>query len=366
MSLLAQPFPTPSRKIIHIDMDAFYASIEQRNNPTLKGQPVIVGGKPESRGVVSAASYEARRFGVRSAMSCAQAKRLCPQAIFITPHFDQYQEASQQLHALFQQVTSLVEPLALDEAYLDVTENLLHEPIAKKIALFLKTEIQKQLGITASAGVGPNKFIAKLASEQNKPNGLVVVPPEKVAAMIENLPVEKLWGVGPATCKKLHSRALFTTADIRRFPLQELEKLMGSFALFLSELSHGRDHRRVEPHSETKSRGTESTFSKDITDPHLLTQTLYSQCEEISQSLVHAGEKSRTISVKIKYSDFHQITRSQTLSSPTDDPHQLAVVASQLLFKNTEVSQRPVRLLGVSVSNFLRPDEPTQLSFQFP
>ena len=347
-------------------MDAFYASIEQRNDPTLKGKPVIVGGKPESRGVVAAASYEARRFGVRSAMSCAQAKRLCPQAVFITPHFDEYQEASQQLHALFQQVTSLIEPLALDEAYLDVTENFLQEPIAKKIALYLKTEIQKKLGITASAGVGPNKFIAKLASEQNKPDGLVVVPPEKVAALIENLPVEKLWGVGPATCKKLHSRGLFTTADLRRFPFQELENLVGSFAFFLYELSHGRDHRRVEPHSETKSRGTESTFSKDLTNPHLLTQTLYSQCEEISQLLRQEGEKCRTISIKIKYSDFQQITRSQTLTSATNSAHSLAEVASHLLFKNTEVSHRPVRLLGVSVSNLLHPDEPVQLSFEFP
>ena len=347
-------------------MDAFYASIEQRNAPDLKGKPVIVGGKPESRGVVASASYEARRFGVRSAMSCAQAQRLCPQAIFVTPHFEHYQEASHELHRLFRQVTSLIEPLALDEAYLDVTENLLNEPIAKNIALFLKKEIEKRLGITASAGVGPNKFIAKLASEQNKPDGLVVIPPEKISSYIAHLPVEKLWGVGPATSKKLHSLGIFTTADVRKRGLKEFERLMGSSAFFLYELSHGRDHRRVEPESEAKSRGTESTFSKDILDPHILTQTLLSHCEELSESLLQADEQGRTLTLKIKYSNFQQITRSHTLSQPTNQAHRLAEIASHLLFKGTEVGHRPVRLLGVSVSNLIHPEDPIQLSFEFP
>ena len=243
-------------------MDAFYASIEQRDQPLLRGKPVIVGGKPESRAVVASASYEARRFGVRSAMSCSQAKKLCPQAIFITPHFSQYEKASHQLHEIFRQVTPIFEPLALDEAYLDVTENLLNEPIAKNIARFLKNKIRETLQITASAGVGPNKFIAKLASEQNKPDGLVVIPPEKVASFITNLPIEKLWGVGPATSKKLHTHGIFTTADIRKLSAVKFAKLMGGTAHFLYDLAHGRDERRVEPASEPKSLGTECTFEQ--------------------------------------------------------------------------------------------------------
>ena len=354
------------RKIIHIDMDAFYASIEQRDHPSLQGKPVIVGGSPESRGVVASASYEARRFGVRSAMSCSQAKRLCPQAVFVTPHFSQYKEASHQLHEIFRQVTLVFEPLALDEAYLDVTQNLLHEPIAKNIALLLKHKIQETLRITASAGVGPNKFIAKLASEQNKPNGLLVIPPNKVASFVENLPIEKLWGVGPATSKKLHSLGIFSTADIRSLTPIEFEKLMGSYAHFLYELAHGRDERCVEAASEPKSRGTESTFEKDTTDTNLLLQILHSQCEELSETLQKHSYKGRTVTVKIKYSDFQQITRSQTLLEPSNHAHLLTEIACSLLFKETEVGQRPVRLLGVSIGNLLYPNDPLQLSFEFP
>jgi DNA polymerase-4 len=362
-SLDISPF---NRKIIHVDMDAFYTSVEQRDRPELRGRPVVVGGDPHSRGVVASASYEARKFGIYSAMSCSQAFRLCPQTVFIYPNFDKYLKASRVIRQIFESVTPLVEPLALDEAYLDVTSNLWNEPLAKKIAVKIRAQIQSELGLTASAGVGPNKFIAKLASDMRKPNGLVVVPPEKVFALVENLPVEKLWGVGPATVKRLHAAGIKTTSDIRVRSMFELENILGSYAHFLFELAHGEDSREVDPVSDPKSRGTETTFDKDIRNTNLLLQHLETQAEDVSLDLKKLGRPGRTVTLKIKYSDFTSITRSRTLFHPTEDAALILKNASELLFKDTEVGTRAVRLIGISVSNLVTEEEPLQLWFEFP
>lgn len=357
---------TSTRKIIHVDMDAFYASVEQRDRPELRGKPVVVGGHPQSRGVVSAASYEARKFGVRSAISCAQAYRLCPQAVFVFPNFDKYLAVSRELRKIFESYTPWVEPLALDEAYLDVTQNLVGEPLAKNIAISIRKRIQDELHLTASAGVGPNKFIAKLASEMKKPNGLVVIPPEKVASVVENLAVEKLWGVGPATAERLNSIGIRTAADIRRQPLSHLEKVIGSHARFLYGLAHGEDDREVDPSFDPKSRGTETTFDRDILDADRLLDQLQEQATEVSADLKKLERPGRTVTLKIKYANFSAITRSRTIAFPTDDASEIFKIVSELLYKDTEVGTRPVRLIGISVSNLVDHEEPLQLWFEFP
>ena len=355
----------PNRKIIHIDMDAFFASVEQRNNPSLKGKPVIVGGTPEGRGVVASASYEARKLGVKSAMSAAVAKRLCPQAIFVKPDFGAYKEASQTIHKIFQEVTDLIEPLSLDEAYLDVTENKPQEPLAKKLAEYLKARILGQTGLTASAGAGPNKFIAKVASDIRKPNGLVVVPPERILDFVAPLPVERLWGVGPATAKVLHEMAIFKAEDIRKRTPEELEHALGKFGRFIYHLSFGEDDRPVEADWERKSLGTETTFHRDVTDIQKLLDKLEEQSKEISEDLTRIERRGKTISLKIRYSDFSTITRSKTLSRYTDSATEIFQTAIALLQSSTEAGIRPVRLIGMNVSSFLSPDEPEQLWLDF-
>ena len=353
------------RKIIHVDMDAFYPSVEQRDQPSLRGKPVIVGGDPQKRGVVASASYEARSFGVRSAMSAAHAKRLCPQGVFLYPHFDKYVAASRQIRAIFERFTSQIEPLSLDEAYLDVTNNRLGESSARVMAQSIKDLIQAEVGLTASAGVGPSKWIAKLASDFNKPNGLVVVPPAQVFKFIERLPVEKFWGVGPATARKLHAAGLLTAAEIRASSKAQLEKVVGSFASFLFELAHGRDDREVDSTSDPKSRGTETTFARDIHGTTELLEYIRNQAQEVAEGLKKLGRPGRTITLKIKYSDFTSITRSQTLVNPTQNARLIEETAAELLFRHTEVRHRPVRLIGVSVGNLVRADEPLQLWFDF-
>lgn len=349
------------RKIIHVDMDAFYASVEQLDHPELRGKPVIVGGDPKSRGVVASASYEARKFGVRSAISCAQAKRLCPSGKFVYPNFKRYHEVSEQIHEVFREVTDLVEPLSLDEAYLDVTENHLNEPLARKIAVHIKKKIREETGLTASAGVGPNKFIAKLASDHRKPNGLVVVPPARVMEFIYRLPVEKFWGVGPATAEILHQYGFRTAEDIRNSDLASLQRAVGSYAQFLYDLAHGRDDREVDPTSEPKSRGAETTFAKDIVSTDTLLQALHELSDEVASDLKTMGRPGRTVTLKLRYSDFKTITRSKTIGRATDERDTIAQTASHLLLEATEVGKRPVRLIGVSVSSLVHPEEPYQL-----
>lgn len=357
---------SPGRKIVHIDMDAFYASVEQRDRPELRGKPVIVGGDPNGRGVVASASYEARRFGIRSAMSCKKAKFLCPHAAFVYPDFSKYQEASDQIHAIFREVTSLIEPLSLDEAYLDVTQNLLNEPLAWKVAWHIKMRIRESLRLTASAGVGPNKLIAKIASDLRKPDGLAVIPPQKVLAFLEPLPVEKLWGVGPATAKKLHVLGLRTAGDIRRSNVSELEQVLGKTGRFLFDLANGNDHRPVETEWEPKTRGTETTFEKDILELETLRDTLEEQARELGSSLIKIERLARVVTLKLRYKDFKTITRSRTLFRPSDESRVIARTANELLTEGTEAGYRPVRLIGTSVSGFLHYEESQQLWLDLP
>lgn len=347
-------------------MDAFFTSVEQRENPSLKGKPVIVGGDPHGRGVVAGASYEVRKFGVHSAMSCAKALRLCPQAIFVRPNIALYVKVSEQIREIFHSATPLVEPLSLDEAYLDVTENLLGLPLARDVALYIKERIRQELNLTASAGVAPNKFLAKVASDFRKPDGLVVIAPEKALAFIEKLPIEKIWGVGPVTAGKLHALGIVTAGDIRRTSVAELEQAVGSYGEFLHGLANGIDPRAVETETESKSTGAETTFEHDLTDFTLLEETIVELSDEVSASLKQMQRPGKTITLKVRYSDFSTITRSQTLPVHVDEVEAIAKVASLLLREKTEAGVRPIRLLGVSVSGLLQADEPEQLWLPFP
>jgi DNA polymerase-4 len=353
-------------KIIHVDMDAFYASVEQRDHPEWRGRPLVVGGSPEGRGVIASASYEARKFGIRSAMSSAKAIRLCPDLVFVRPNISHYVEVSRQIREIFLSVTPKVEPLSLDEAYLDVTENLLNDPLASRIAKHIKARIFNELGLTASAGVGPNKFIAKVASDLKKPDGLVVVPPEQVPAFVEKLPVERLWGVGPATAKKLHEQGLWTAADIRKKTILEMEVLLGSYGRFIHGLAHGEDSRQVEADRPSKSSGSETTFERDILDVDYLEQKLKGLSEEIAQDLRAQERPGKTITLKVRYEDFNTITRSRTLRARTDNGDAIFRVACELLRGHTEAGVRPIRLVGISVSGLRDESEPEQLSLQFP
>ena len=341
---------TMQRKIIHIDMDAYYASVEQRDRPELRDVPLVVGGDPASRAVVCSASYLARQFGVRSAMSCAKAQRLCPHAVFLAPRIGHYADISRQIRAIFLSATPLVEPLSLDEAYLDVTENLLGETSATRIAIHLKERIRNELQLTASAGVGPNKFIAKVASDLKKPDGLVVVPPQRVSEFVARLSLDKLWGVGPVTAKRLATAGFHTTADLRAAPLSDVQAVVGSFATFLVDLAHGRDDRPVCSHHERKSVGTETTLSQDSLDVLALSRLAADLADEVAADLRRIGKPARTLTLKVKYGDFTSITRSRTFAFATDDPQQLVPAALELLRNSTEVGKRAIRLLGVSAS----------------
>ena len=354
------------RKIIHVDMDAFYASVEQRDHPELRGKALVVGGDPNGRGVIASASYEARKYGVRSAMSSRQALRLCPKLVFVRPKISLYAEVSEQLHAIFKEVSDWVEPLSLDEAYLDVTENKLNEPIATKVAKHIKDEIKRRLNLTASAGVGPNKFIAKIASDLKKPDGLVVIRPHEVSDFLLTLPIEKLWGVGPVTAKKLNELGFKTAGDIRRAKLQELEKYLGKFGAFLHDLSRGHDPRPVEPYSEPKSRGAEETFESDVLQLEVLEKCLAEQSEGLVEELKEMDCFARTVTIKVRYSDFKTITRSHTFFRPTQRLTEVKKMATELLMTSTEAGRRPVRLLGVSLSGFIHREEPQQLWLDLP
>lgn len=353
-----------SRKIIHVDMDAFYTSVEQRDDPSLRGRPIVVGGSPEGRGVVAAASYEARKFGVRSAMSSAKAIRLCPELLFVPARFDVYRLVSRRIRAIFCSYTELVEPLALDEAYLDVTENLVGAPFATPIAKEIRARIRDELGLIASAGIGPTKFVAKLASDYDKPDGLVIVPPSRVQEFIWPLPVDRLWGVGPATAKRIRGLGLETIGDVARASRAEIERRLGRHGGFVYNLSRGIDPRRVTPTRLPKSRGAERTFPSDVKDLHALEGFVAGLVEELWPSLRRIESGARTITIKVRYEDFRTITRSRSLESPTNDPDQIRTVALELL-RTTEAGQTPVRLVGVTASNFGRRGDSRQLQLPF-
>ncbi len=346
----SNPDPSPSptlRRILHVDMDAFYASVEQRDDPSLKGRPVAVGGSPESRGVVAAASYEARKFGVRSALPMARAVRLCPELVILRPDFRKYAAVSSQVFEIFRTVTPLVEPLSLDEAFLDVTENALGLGLGMDVARHLKARIHDETGLTASAGVAPNKFLAKIASGWRKPDGLTVIAPERVEAFLQDLPVDALWGVGPVTAGKLRAAGIHKLVDVRAAPAEVLQGAVGSWAEGLRRLSFGEDERTVEPNRERKSVGCEETYAKDLEDLAAIRTEVEALARHTADILERKGLFARTVTLKLRYSDFTTITRSHTQDPATRDASSVVDRAIALLEK-TEAGRRKVRLLGVS------------------
>ncbi len=358
--------PPRQRKVLHLDMDAFFASVEQRDHPELRGRPVAVGGPAHGRGVVAAASYEARRFGVRSALPMAQALRLCPNLVVVPPRFSQYRAVSEVIHAIFHLVTDLVEPLSLDEAYLDVSENKLGEPSATRLARWLKERVRAETGLTVSAGVAPNKFLAKVASDLEKPDGLTVIRPEQVADFLETLPVRKLWGVGPRTAERLEERGWLRVGELRQVARADLCAALGDkLGAWLHELSQGRDERPVQPTREPVSRGAEHTLAQDLTDPAALDGLLVSLAERVQRSLEGDDLRGRTVTVKVRYSDFHTITRSRTLPGGVLDlPH--LIDAARELLAASEAGRRPVRLIGVSVGGLAPRAELAALALRQP
>ena len=338
-------------------MDAFYASVEQRDKPRLRGKPVAVGGDPDKRGVVAAASYEARAFGVRSAIPMARAVRLCPELIVVRPDFHRYRAVSQSVFALFRAVTPLVEPLSLDEAYLDVTENSWGEPLGRVVAQRLKAQIKEQTGLTASAGVAPNKFLAKIASAWKKPDGLTVIPPERVEDFLQKLPVDALWGVGPVTAARLRERGIERLVDVRTASADLLRDAVGSSADWLRQLADGIDDRAVEPNREVKSSGSENTYSQDLTDINEIRHEIDEMARDAARWLARKELLCRTVTIKVRYSDFTTITRSHSQAPATRDEDSVASRAVMLLDR-TDAATRPVRLLGVSVHNLEDPSAP--------
>jgi DNA polymerase-4 len=336
-------------KILHIDMDAFYASVEQRDDASLRGKPLVVGGQPNRRGVVAAASYEARAFGVRSAMSMAKAVKLCPSLVIVPPDFARYKAASTTIFNIYREVTPLVEPLSLDEAYLDVTENSWNEPLAMTVAKRLKQRIRDATGLTASAGVAPNKFLAKIASGWKKPDGLTIIAPDRVEPFLQRLPVDALWGVGPVTATRLRARGINRLVDVRAIDDQALREAVGSMADWLKQLANGIDDRQVVADSEPKSSGSENTYPEDLTDIDTIRTELDDMTRHATAWLEQKCLFARTVTIKVRYSDFTTITRSHTAAA-SRDAADLSKRAQQLLEK-TAAGQRPVRLLGVSVHN---------------
>lgn len=340
------------RKIIHIDMDAFYASIEQRDHPQYRGKPIAVGGSPLGRGgVVATASYEARRFGVKSAMPSKQAVTLCKELIFIRPRFDVYKSVSREIRMIFERYTDLIEPLSLDEAFLDVTEDKQGIGSALEIAEAIKAAIQNELGLTASAGVSINKFVAKVASDMNKPNGLTFIGPSKIEKFMERLPVEKFFGVGKVTAAKMKSMGLHTGADIKRLSEPELVRHFGKPGRFFYNIVRGQDDRAVQPHRTIKSVSAEDTFSHDLTKMDEMVTELERLSALVWERTSRSGKKGRTITLKIKFSDFQQITRSKSLDSTVADQETVLATAIDLL-QNANLDDRLVRLLGIGISNF--------------
>jgi DNA polymerase-4 len=346
------------RRILHLDMDAFYASVEQRDRPELRGKPVAVGGAPDKRGVVAAASYEARAFGVRSALPMSRAVRLCPALVIVRPDFTKYRSVSDQVFELFRSVTPLVEPLSLDEAYLDVTENAWGETLGMNVARRLKAEIRQQTGLTASAGVAPNKFLAKIASGWQKPDGLTVIAPERVEQFLQGLPVDALWGVGPVTAGKLRERGIEKLTDIRTADAAVLREAVGSLADWLQELARGHDDRPVIAEHEPKSSGSENTFERDLTDLRVIQEEISEMAGHAASWLVRRELYARTVTIKVRYSDFTTITRSLS-EAATRDEENIRRRAVALLEK-TEAGRRPIRLLGVSVHNLTDGTEPEE------
>ena len=343
--------PAPVRKIIHIDMDAFYASVEQRDNAALRGKPVAVGGS-RARGVVAAASYEARMFGVRSAMPSVTAIRRCPDLIFIPPRFDVYRAVSRQIHAIFADYSALIEPLSLDEAYLDVTEDRLALGSARAIAEQIRARIRAETGLTASAGVSYNKFIAKLASDQNKPDGLCVIPPRRGAAFVAGLPVKRFHGVGPVTAAKMARLGIATGADLAAQPIAFLRAHFGSHADYLYGAARGIDERPVRPDRPTRSVGAERTFDTNLTTADDAAAALARVAEAAWVRIERSGERGRTITLKLRDGQFHTRTRARSLATPISGMAEFLSVGRDLLRRELPVSGG-IRLLGLTLSGIM-------------
>jgi DNA polymerase IV len=339
------------RKIIHVDMDAFYASVEQRDNPDLRGKPVAVGG-PRERGVVAAASYEARKFGVRSAMPWVTAKRQCPDLIFVKPRFEVYKAVSQQIREIFAEHTPVIEPLSLDEAYLDVTENLQNIPLARDVALGIRARIKEVTGLNASAGISYNKFLAKLASDHRKPNGQYVITPEMGPAFVEPLPVGKFHGIGPATSAKMNALGLYTGLDMRNQSLEFMQTNFGKAGSYYYWISRGVDEREVRANRIRKSVGAENTFSIDLTEFDAMVAELQPLIDRVWRHCADKGSRDRSVTLKVKFNDFEIITRSRSVPAAVSSRDDLERLSISLL-KNEMPLAKPVRLLGVSLSSLL-------------
>ena len=342
------------RKIIHVDMDAFYASVEQRDDPALRGRPVAVG-YPAARGVVVAASYEARAFGVRSALPSVTALRRCPDLIFVEPRFDVYQAVSRQIHAIFADYTDLIQPLSLDEAYLDVTADRRGLGSAWATAKEIRARILDQTALTASAGISYNKFLAKLASDQRKPNGQFAVTPEMGPAWVETLPVARFHGVGPVTAAKMKRLGIETGADLRAQSLEFLQRHFGSSAEWYHAIARGKDDRPVNPNRERKSAGSETTFDRDLTAPPEIEAGVLRMAEDVWSWCERAGSFGRTVTVKVKYADFRQVTRSRSRHSAVATAEELRGISLDLV-RTVLPPRTGVRLVGVTVSNFVVAD----------
>ncbi len=348
------------RTILHLDLDAFFVAVERLRDPRLVGRPVVVGGRPEQRGVVASASYEARRFGIRSAMPTAQALRLCPDLIIVPAHRRLYRHYSDRVMAILNEITPLVEPISIDEAFLDITgcERLWGPPA--ELAARLQARIETELGLSASLGVAANKLVAKIASDLRKPHGLVIVPPGEEAAFLAPLPVERLWGVGPVTARRLRNMGITTIGDLAARPVHELVARFGAQGWELWRHAQGQDDRPVEPESEPKSLSRETTFAQDVVNPERLRRTLLWLSEEVGIRLRRHRLRARTISIKLRYADFTTLTRQITLAEPTDQEQTIYHHAVNL-WQKTWTRARPVRLLGIGVSNFSGPERQLSL-----
>lgn len=351
------------RKIIHIDMDAFFASVEQRDDPSLRGRPVAVGGSRE-RGVVAAASYEARRYGVRSAMSSRIAYQKCPQIVFVKHRFDVYKEVSRQIREIFREYTDLVEPLSLDEAFLDVTENKMGEASAIKIASEIKAKIKERTQLTASAGVSVNKFLAKVASDLKKPDGLAVILPHQALPFLEELPIKKFFGVGKATAEKMQRLGITTGLDLKQYSRMELAQRFGKFGSYLYDVVRGIDNRQVKPNRIRKSISSETTYSQDLNTIEEVRDELQKLVTKLAASCDRYAIKGKTVNIKYRFSDFTTYTRSRTLGGYFNDPAIIMTLVDEMLVE-VESIMSPIRLLGVGLSSLNTERKDNQLQFDF-
>jgi DNA polymerase-4 len=351
-------------KIIHVDMDAFYAAVEQRDFPEYQGKPLIVGGDPDRRGVVATCSYEARRFGIHSAMASARARQLCPRALFVRPRFGVYREVSRTIHGILRRYTPVIEPLSLDEAYLDVTGTSLFEGSATRIAEDIKRVIREETGLTASAGVSYNKFLAKLASDRNKPDGLCVITPQEGPGFVATLAIGQFHGIGKATEARMKGLGIRTGADLKEWSRERLLRTFGKAGPHYYNLARGIDERPVVSHRVRKSIGTEITFADDLEDTEQMLKHLQEMAEEVADALVARQLACHTLTVKVKYANFEQVTRARTVDNPLQAVEEMRLLLPELLSR-TEAGRRKVRLLGVTASSLEDAADPAQLDLEF-